>query len=210
MWIRADEVFEAIVDPKLFYTALGIIQERNRRFSNEEMLELLKKLYLSKGWLSGLIIDEAEHLPSSNLYKIRFGSLIRAYKLVGFTPDIDYTYLEINKRLREIHSGEVSQVMTTIEKMGAYVEREKITDLLIINHEFNTSLVIARCQSTAAGSLRWHVRLEASLHPDITIVARMDTTNDKIQDFYLLPTRDIQKKGILIPTALTRWTSSSP
>jgi hypothetical protein len=198
MWIRADEVFEAIVDPKLFYTALGIIQERNRRFSNEEMLELLKKLYLSKGWLSGLIIDEAEHLPSSNLYKIRFGSLIRAYKLVGFTPDIDYTYLEINKRLREIHSGEVSQVMTTIEKMGAYVEREKITDLLIINHEFNTSLVIARCQSTAAGSLRWHVRLEASLHPDITIVARMDTTNDKIQDFYLLPTRDIQKKGILL------------
>ena len=92
MWIRADEAFEAIVDPKLFYTALGIIQERNRQFNSEEMLGLLKQLYQRKGYLSGLIIDEAEHLPSSNLYKRRFGSLIRAYKLVGFTPDVDYTY----------------------------------------------------------------------------------------------------------------------
>jgi DNA invertase Pin-like site-specific DNA recombinase len=198
MWIRADDVFEAIVDSKLFYTTQGIIQERNRRFSNDEMLGLLKQLYQSKGYLSGLIIDEDEHLPSSNLYKLRFGSLIRAYKLVGFTPDVDYAYLEINKRLRERHRGEVSQIITAIEEMGGQVEREKTTDLLIINHEFNSSLVIARCQSTHAGSLRWHVRFDVSLHPDITIVARMDATNDKIQDFYLLPTRDIQKKSVLL------------
>jgi hypothetical protein len=46
--------------------------------------------------------------------------------------------------------------------------------------------------------LRWHVRFDVSLHPDITIVARMDAANDKIQDFYLLPTRDIQKKSVLL------------
>jgi DNA invertase Pin-like site-specific DNA recombinase len=198
MWIRADEAFEAIVDPKLFHSAIGIIHERNRKFNDEEMLGLLKQLYQSTGCLSGLIIDEAEHLPSSNLYKLRFGSLIRAYKLVGFTPDVDYTYLEINKRLRKMHPGEVNQVIATIKEMGGHVEREQTTDLLTINHEFNSSLVIARCQSTAAGSLRWHVRFDVSLHPDITIVARMDAANDKIQDFYLLPTRDIQKKSVLL------------
>ncbi len=198
MWVRAEEAFEAIVDPKLFCTALSIIQERNRRFSNEEMLKLLKLLYLSKGYLSGLIIDEDDYLPSSNLYKRRFGSLIRAYKLVGFTPDVDYTYLEINKRLRERYPHEVTQVIGKIEEMGGHVERQKTTDLLIINHEFNSSLVIARCQSTTAGSLRWHVRFDVSLHPDITIVARMDAANDKIRDFYLLPSRDIQKKKLLL------------
>jgi DNA invertase Pin-like site-specific DNA recombinase len=198
MWIRADQVFQAIVDQKIFYTAQGIIQERNRRFSNDEMLELLKQLYQSEGYLSGLIIDEAERLPSSHLYKLRFGSLIRAYKLVGFTPDVDYTYLEINKLLRERYIREVNQVIAIIEKMGGRVEREKTTDLLIINHEFNSSIVIARCQSTVAGSLRWHVRFDASLHPDITIVARMDAANENIQDFYLLPTRDIQRKSVLL------------
>jgi len=198
MWIRADQAFEAIVDQKIFYTAQGIIQERNRRFSNDEMLELLKQLYQSEGYLSGLIIDEAERLPSSHLYKARFGSLIRAYKLVGFTPDVDYAYLEINKRLREMHISEVNQVVATIEQMGGHVKLEKTTHLLIINHEFNASLVIARCQSIPSGSLRWHVRFDTSLHPDLTIVARMDAANDNIQDFYLLPTRDIEKKSVLL------------
>jgi len=198
MWVRADYVFEALVDPKLFYTAIGIIQERNRRFSDEEMLGLLKQLYQSKGWLSGLVIDEAEYLPSSNLYKTRFGSLIRAYQLVGFTPDVDYAFLGINKRLRERYPVEINQIVTVIEEMGGLVEREKTTDLLIINREFNASLVIARCQSTAAGSLRWNVRFDTSLRPDITIVARMDEGNNKIHDFYLLPTRDVQKKRILL------------
>ncbi|OPY84050.1 MAG: hypothetical protein A4E65_00369 [Syntrophorhabdus sp. PtaU1.Bin153] len=198
MWIRANEAFEAIVDLKLFHAAQEIIQERNRQFSNEEMLEMLKQLYQSKGYISGLIIDEAEHLPSSNLYKLRFGSLIRAYKLVGFTPAVDYTYLEINKRLREMHPGEVAQIITAIKAMGGHIERDRATDLLIINNEFKSSLVIARCLSTSAGSLRWHIRFDASLHPDITIVARMNATNDKIQDFYLLPTGEIQKKSLLL------------
>jgi DNA invertase Pin-like site-specific DNA recombinase len=198
MWIRADKAFEAIVDPKLFHAAREIIQVRNRQFSNEEMLAMLKQLYQSKGYLSGLIIDEAEHLPSSHLYKARFGSLIRAYTLVGFKPDVDYAYLEINRRLREMHPGEVKQIITAIEALGGHVERDQATDLLMINHEFNVSLVIARCLSTFAGSLRWHVRFDASLHPDITIVARMDAANEKIQDFYLLPTGDIQRKSLLL------------
>ncbi|MBF0341462.1 MAG: recombinase family protein, partial [Magnetococcales bacterium] len=198
MWVRAKAVFDAIVDPKLFYTAQGIIQERNRRYSNEEMLELLKQLYRSKGHLSGMIIDEAEHLPTSGVYKQRFGSLIRAYKMVGFTPDVDYSYLEINKRLREMHPVEVRQVITTIEEMGGTVRKDRATDLLTINEEFTASLVIARCQATPTGSSRWHVRFDTSLHPDLTIVARMDADNEKIQDFYLLPIRDIQKKSVLL------------
>jgi hypothetical protein len=38
------------------------------------------------GYLSGLIIDELECGPSSSAYRTRFGSLIRAYELIGFTP----------------------------------------------------------------------------------------------------------------------------
>ena len=39
MWIRADGVFEAIVEPQVFYTAQGIIRERNRRYSDTDMLD---------------------------------------------------------------------------------------------------------------------------------------------------------------------------
>ncbi len=103
MWIRADNAFEAIVDPKVFFTAQGIIRERNRRFSNEEMLERLKRLFDHHGYLSEKIIDESEDMPSSDIYHRRFGSSIRAFELVGFIPERDYRYIEINRSLRGLH-----------------------------------------------------------------------------------------------------------
>ncbi|WP_377946491.1 recombinase family protein [Aureimonas populi] len=86
MWFRADGVFPAIVDRHLFEAAQTIIRERSFRLSDEEMLEALRNLRRDKGLLSGLIIDEAEGLPSSSAYSSRFGSLLQAYKLVGYTP----------------------------------------------------------------------------------------------------------------------------
>ena len=93
LWIRADNAFEAVVDPQIFFTAQGIIRERNRRFSDEEMIERLSRLFDQHGYLSGLIIDESENMPSSGSYQRRFGSLIRAYEFVGFKPDRDYRCL---------------------------------------------------------------------------------------------------------------------
>ena len=56
-WVRADGAFEPIVDQRLFFTAEGMIRERNRHFSNDEMLDRLKQLYAQHGYLSGLVID---------------------------------------------------------------------------------------------------------------------------------------------------------
>ena len=51
-WVRADGAFEPIVDQSLFFTAQGMIRERNRRFSDDEMLDRLKRLLKKKGFLS--------------------------------------------------------------------------------------------------------------------------------------------------------------
>jgi DNA invertase Pin-like site-specific DNA recombinase len=187
MWIRADGAFEAVVDPEIFYTAQGMIRERNRRFSKEEMLERLKRLFEQHGYLSGLVIDEAESMPSSGSYQRRFGSLIRAYELVGFSPDRDYRYIEINRNLRQMHGEIVSDTIASIEELGGAVSRNPVTDLLSVNGEITASIVIARCQQTPTGSLRWKIRLDTGLAPDITVAIRMDSTNETPLDYYLLP-----------------------
>ena len=66
------------------------------------MLNILRGLLEANGYLSGLIIDELDRGPSSSAYSGRFGSLLRAYELVGFTPDRDYQYIEINRTLRRM------------------------------------------------------------------------------------------------------------
>lgn len=191
IWIRADGVFEAIVEPQLFFTAQGMIRERNRRFSDEEMLERLKHLLKRQGYLSGLIIDESDNMPSSGCFQRRFGSLIRAYELVGFEPDRDYRYIEINRRLRRLHSEIVGETISKIEALGGAVSADPASELLTINQEFTTSLVIARCQATPAGSLRWKIRMDTGLRPDLTIAIRMDSTNEAPLDYYILPLFDL-------------------
>ena len=49
-------------------------------------LTRLKELWSRHGRISGLLIDEQDSMPSSTAFRYRFGSLIRAYQLVGYTP----------------------------------------------------------------------------------------------------------------------------
>src|SRR5260370_10446824 len=157
MWIRANGVFAAVVDEELFEAAQAIIRTRSYRLSNDEMLDILRRLLEQHGYLSGLIIDEVERAPSSSVYQSRFRSLLRAYELLGFTPDRDYRYIEINRALRRMHPQVVASTIAGIEKAGGRVAQDPATDLLTINDEFTASLVVVRCQLTPAGSLRWQI-----------------------------------------------------
>lgn len=192
MWIRAEGAFEPIVDRALFDTAQAIIRERSKKLSNEEMISALQKLLEDRGYLSGLIIDETDSLPSSSAYHSRFGSLLRAYELVGYAPDRDYRYVEINRALRRMYPGVITEVIAGIEQVGGTVTQDPATDLLTVNDEFTASVVVVRCQPTSAGSLRWKFRFDIGLWPDITIAVRMDGPNQNPLDYYLLPRIDMR------------------
>jgi DNA invertase Pin-like site-specific DNA recombinase len=196
MWIRGNGAFQPIIEPGTFRAAQLIIAERNRRFSNDEMLHSLKQLYQQHGLLSGLIIDEVDEMPSSGAYRSRFGSLLRAYELIGFTPQRDYRYIEINRALRRMHEDVVAKVITSIERQSGATSRDPITDLLTINGEFTAAVVVARCLTTSTGSLRWKLRLDTGLRPDITVGLRMDSRNSEPLDYYLLPRIDISAPKI--------------
>jgi DNA invertase Pin-like site-specific DNA recombinase len=189
MWVRAERAFDAVVDRDFFLAAKRIIDERSRRLTDEEMLSRLTSLLKEKGYLSGLVIDEVDEMPSSSAYRTRFGSLVRAYRLVGYNPARDYQYLETNRALRTLFPQVLAETMARIREAGGSVEFD--ADILTINEEFTASIIIARCLHTPAGFLRWKLRLDTSLRPDITIAIRMDGTNESILDYYLLPSVDM-------------------
>src|SRR3546814_11799713 len=65
------------------------------------------------------------------------------------------------------------------------------TDLLEVNGEFSLSVVIARCKETPTGALRWRLRFDTGLYPDITVAMRMDADNRRPLDFYIFPRIDV-------------------
>lgn len=196
MWIKKVGAFESIVPSDVFYTAQGILRARAHRYTNEELIERLRTLYQNRGFLSGLIIDETEGMPSTSVYSHRFGSLVRAYEMVGFTPDRDYRYLETNKFLRRFHPEIVNQTESQIASLGGSVRRDPATDLLRVNDEFSISLVLSRCQIPESGRNHWKVRFDTSLAPDITVAVRLDQSNQAALDYYLLPRLDFAQPRI--------------
>src|SRR6185436_19130411 len=163
------------------------------RFSDDEMLTRLLGLLEQKGWLSGLVIDECEDMPSTAAYRSRFGSLLRAYQLIGYSPGRDYDYVEVNRILRSMHQQVLNDAVEGIERAGGRVSIDGATDLLTVNDEFTTSIVIARCVSLVNGGHRWKVRLDVSLRPDITLAIRLDHDNRVASDYYLFPRIDVSQ-----------------
>ena len=85
-WVRQNGAFTPIIEPEMFAAAQTLIHERDRHYTDEELLQLLRNLLQQRGSLSGIIIDEAEGMPSSTTYQHRFQGLVRAYTLIGYSP----------------------------------------------------------------------------------------------------------------------------
>jgi hypothetical protein len=110
---------------------------------------------------------------------------------VGFTPDRDYRYVEINRELRKLHPEIFREVLDGFRAAGSDAWQDLQTDRVIVNGEFSLSVVVARCVETPTGLLRWNLRFDTSLSPDITIVVRMDSANRAPFDYYLFPRIDM-------------------
>jgi hypothetical protein len=59
-----------------------------RQLSNDQLLELLKGLYQAHGYLTRQVINDTEGVPSAGTYRRRFGTLERAYELIGLPKDL--------------------------------------------------------------------------------------------------------------------------
>ena len=198
MWVRNDGAFEPIVSHELFYTAYGIIQERSRCYTDEELIDRMNALVREHPTLSAALIDSLDGMPSSATYRARFGSLVRAYRLAGYTPDRDYAYIDINRNLRQMYPQFIDEMIRRLDAVGATVTHDATTDLLLINGEYSASMVLSRCRQTRAGSLRWLIKIDQRVAPDITILVRMDPANQRPTDYYLFPLMDIETPKLLL------------
>jgi DNA invertase Pin-like site-specific DNA recombinase len=208
MWIRQDGAFDPIVDVEAFYIARGIIQERHRIFSDDDLIDWLKRLLTVNGGLTAHLIDATDGAPSSSIYRSRFGSLIEAYKRAGYNTNRDYDFLQVNRHLRSLYPNVISDTVQQLRGIGATVAEDDTTEQLLINGEYSAALVLTRCRQTPRGSLRWNITLSQRTVPDITIIARMDASNEHPVDFYLLPVIDLpehrlrlnQENGVFLDT----------
>ncbi len=190
-WVRAEGVYPSIISRVLFDRVRSIIDARSNHYSDEQLLAMLRATLKEEGSLSGIVIDERADMPSSSAYRYRFGSLIRAYRLIGYIPERDYQYIEINRHIRETYPQILDDVISGFERFGGGVDRNAESQLLTINGCFTVAVVIARALIKSSGSLRWSIRFDTGLIPDMTVAVRLDQSNLVPFDYYVFPSIDM-------------------
>jgi DNA invertase Pin-like site-specific DNA recombinase len=83
-WILMPEAFEPIIDPATFAEAQKVYGGHRCERTDEELLDDLRRLFASERRLSFHIIKNSRDVMSPGTYSERFGSLRKAYALVGY------------------------------------------------------------------------------------------------------------------------------
>jgi len=196
MWVRRNNAFLPIISAEAFRKARDILAARRRQYTNDEMLELLGGLLKAVGYLSNSLLDRTRGMPSRQLYHHRFNGIVNAYKLLGYTPERDSSFVEINKGLQIRRRELLANLSADLMSVGATVSTDSEAELLTINDEFTISFVLVRCRELKNRGYRWQFCHNKSLSPDITIAARMDHSNESVLDYYLLPGLDFAGESI--------------
>jgi hypothetical protein len=164
IWVQKNAAFEPIVSTTDFLSAQKLLNARNRRWADDEMLERLRELLSATRRLSNRIIDKAESIPRSQSYARRFGGLARAYALIGWTPERDCSYIEPNRIVRGHRGRLIDSIEHQINKSGGSLAFCKRRRLLIINNELTVLVRVARCYKRTTG-LQWRINISHSRGP---------------------------------------------
>lgn len=85
-WVRVPGACPALVSPRLFELAQQNIRTRHRGGDEEQLLDDLRDLLARRGRLSHLVVARDPKVKSAGVYSRRFGSLDRAFALIGYDP----------------------------------------------------------------------------------------------------------------------------
>ncbi|TPJ31480.1 recombinase family protein [Mesorhizobium sp. B2-7-2] len=198
-WVRAEGAFEPIVDRRLFDRAQAIHRKlySHLRVSNDEVLAALKKVLARHGALSSSIIDAAPDCPKASLYHHRFGSLLKAYELIGYQPPKNWQFITSRERLASLRTQAIGDLLAAIGCVGGKATYDREADLLRVNDEFTVAVEIARCRASDHGYPFWSMDTQGQSVADIFTLIRMRPGDLVIRDYFIAPASEIVGKSQL-------------
>ncbi|MEH2614396.1 DNA invertase Pin-like site-specific DNA recombinase [Bradyrhizobium sp. AZCC 1693] len=101
LWVRSAAAVDPMVDQDLFARAQKNMAERYISIPEDEMLRRLRLTLARKGKLSDGIIRNTAGLPSTQCYVKHFGSIRKAYALIGYKASRDCAWYDARQHSRK-------------------------------------------------------------------------------------------------------------
>jgi hypothetical protein len=135
------------------------------------------------------MVQAGRGFPSTYTYYRHFGSLKNLYRLLQYEPPKG-TFGKVEPRRRTIHFH--SKIIDRIRSLFPdHVEvvrpRNCCRPILRLDGRFLVSIAISSSGCRLTGTIRWITLTPQSERANITLVARLNTSNADFLDFWVLP-----------------------
>ena len=187
-WVFTPGAFKSVVDPAVFAQAQQIINGFTWNRSDQDLLDSLRSTLARHGKLTISLLKENATTPSGTTYRVRFGTLSRAYKLIGYSGSWPEEWLQARRRIQALRTQLINKIVELnptriiIENRG-YKYRARLR-----THDGTLVSVLAsrpvRCYKNA---VRWLVKPRTDERNLITLVARLNSQCDSFKDMFLIP-----------------------
>jgi len=185
-WIIVPDVFEAIVDQTTYERAQAIRFDQIWNRSDADLLDRLRVVLRKCGRLSSDILMQNLEAPSATTCRTRFGSLMKAYELIGYRPRIAAT-VELRTRLRSLRKRLIDDLAALFPKELTLVDHGKQLRTYL-RHRTGLKVCVRACRSIVRqqGGARWVVEPYIKENRWITLLALLNSNNTKFEKFVLL------------------------
>jgi len=187
-WTVLPGAFEALVDPATFAEAQRLIAARTRNKTDEMLLDILRDIWAKKGKITIKLMQSMSGIPAVTTYVSHFGSITRAYELIGYQG---YFSADWPKQLRNIRLLRenllkelvvLSKGLASIEDRGpSYRKRLRLKSGRLI------SVIASRHYMSSKYRRKWRVKSNRGEYRLITLVALVSLKNDSFTHFFVTP-----------------------
>jgi DNA invertase Pin-like site-specific DNA recombinase len=186
-WVRSGVVVDPIIDRAHFDRAQKIMNNRYIRISEDEMLLRLRLLLKRKGKLTISIMKNAAGLPSISAYIKHFGSIRRAFTLIGYRCPRDCDWLDSREHWSDVVASHAKQVAAALTRTRLPTKIDEGGASVTVKGEIRVHFQVARqmkkTQPHFAAAWRAYHRKGRT---GFLVLLRLDSANRAIADYLVL------------------------
>ncbi len=184
-WVVVPNAFEPLVEPRTFEAVQEALRQRFWRRSNEQLLEQLKSVLKANGYLSTALLRS--HGLSAGGLNHRFGSLIKAYDLIGYQTKYKKT-AEHRIHIREIRSELMQQLVEMFPgKVSIVLRGGPRRNCLKLRDGTRVSVRACRSIDLVTKGRMWVLQAAKGEPSRLTLMAGMNSHNTCFEEFYVAP-----------------------
>jgi len=187
LWVRREGIVDPIVDRKLFACAQKIMDDRYVSIPNDQMLVRLRIALAKKGKLNSDVINTTSGLPSASSYVKHFGSIRKAFELIGYTSPHDCDWIDTGQHWSRILMEHAKRMAGDLKTCSPQTDGENGLRLRLDQKMALTLMVVRQSRRKPHYSEQWRAYRKQQLPPGLLAVIRLDRANEAIRDYVLMP-----------------------